>query len=115
MRQSTLSEAKWNTLSFNILLPDASNDLAKTMKTLNETKTLKRGIPNDLYLIGFKMSMWHSKVLTFITMKTHTCDTLISDPLDPATTMTLKLLNSVNDLLADAPVLSRASLSIRLT
>ncbi len=39
----------------------------------------------------------------------------MSDPLDPATTMTLKLLNSVSERLAEAPVLSRASLRIRLT
>ena len=44
-----------------------------------------------------------------------TWDTLISEPLDPATTITLKLLNSVKDLLAEAPVLSRASFKIRLT
>ena len=44
-----------------------------------------------------------------------TCETLMSDPFDPATTMTLKLLNSVSERLAEAPVLSRASLRIRLT
>jgi hypothetical protein len=40
---------------------------------------------------------------------------LMSEPFDPATTITLKLLNSVKDLLAEAPVLSRASFKIRLT
>ena len=44
-----------------------------------------------------------------------TCETLMSDPFDPATTMTLKLLNSVSERLAEAPVLSRASLRIRFT
>ena len=39
----------------------------------------------------------------------------MSDPFDPATTMTLKLLNSVSERLAEAPVLSRASLRIRFT
>ena len=45
----------------------------------------------------------------------NTCETLISEPLEPATTMTLKLLNSVRDLFADPPVLSLASFKILLT
>lgn len=40
---------------------------------------------------------------------------LIFDPLEPATTMDLKLLYSDRDFWADDPVLSRASLRIRFT
>ena len=44
-----------------------------------------------------------------------TWEMLILDPLEPATTMDLKLLYSDRDFCAEDPVLSRASLRIRLT
>lgn len=40
---------------------------------------------------------------------------LIFDPLEPATTMDLKLLYSDSDFWAEDPVLSRASLRMRFT
>ena len=44
-----------------------------------------------------------------------TCEMLILDPLDPAVTITLKLLNSERLFCALLPVLSRASFKIRFT
>ena len=44
-----------------------------------------------------------------------TCEMLILDPLEPAVTITLKLLNSERLFCALLPVLSRASLRIRFT
>ena len=49
------------------------------------------------------------------TGKIHTCEMLIFDPFEPATTMDLKLLYSESDFCALEPVLSRASLRMRLT
>lgn len=40
---------------------------------------------------------------------------LILDPLEPETTIAFKLLYSVNDFLAEPPVLSRASFRILFT
>ena len=44
-----------------------------------------------------------------------TCEMLILDPLEPAVTITLKLLNSERLFCALLPVLSRASFRIRFT
>jgi len=44
-----------------------------------------------------------------------TCEMLILFPLEPATTIDLKLLNSDSDFCAKLPVLSRASFRMRLT
>ena len=44
-----------------------------------------------------------------------TCEMLIFDPFEPATTMDLKLLNSDKLFCALPPVLSRQSFKIRLT
>lgn len=47
--------------------------------------------------------------------KIQTWEMLMLDPLDPATTIAFRLLYSVRDFLAEPPVLSRASLRMRLT
>ena len=48
-------------------------------------------------------------------MQYSTCEMLIFEPLDPAVTITLKLLNSERDFCALLPVLSLASLRILFT
>ena len=78
MREGPLPEAEGGSLSLNVLLAHTSNNLDE-------------GI---------------NKREMFTRRREKTCDTLISDPLEPATTITLKLLNSVRDLLAEPTVLS---------
>ena len=79
-----------------------------------------------------KVSYWHTQTMSLahtvhefttaensskllIILSPPTCEILILDPLDPDTTMDLKLLNSERDFWAEEPVLSLASLRILFT
>lgn len=86
-------ETKGDAFAFNVLLTDNSNNLEeKGMTSLH-----KRWAPHLPMQQGL------------------TCEMLILDPLAPDTTMDLKLLYSDKDFWAEEPVLSLASLRIRLT
>lgn len=99
VRQCAMFEAKRDSLTLHVLLPHHSNNLNKEERQVeclelqSNPITLMQGGKEDSF----------------------TCEMLIFEPLDPATTMDLKLLYSDKDFWAEDPVLSRASLRMRFT
>lgn len=94
MWQCAMFEAEGDSFTLHVLLPHDSNNLNKCKVNVKLASLL----------------LFNCKCVYSLT-----CEMLIFDPLDPATTMDLKLLYSESDFWADDPVLSRASLRIRFT